>query len=741
MTEVMAVNGHGDQHLQGYDSFDDRSALHDKQAGGDDGFDEYLRSREFRDEVGEMVKEQLQLSSTFLPSGDISGVTHTNGPLKTIIPISDIRGVDALNYRKGEKVLRCKLASCYRLFDIYSLSSGTHSYITARLGSDQMLITPSGLLFNEVTASSLTKVNMSGNVVDSGSTSLDVCRDEVSLHSALYAARDNVNCVVHVASPSAVMVSMMKSGLLPLCYEAMVLGEITYYDYSGSAVDQEERRGLKQALGSTSQVLFVRNFGAVVVGETVEETYCIASNVMTATDAQVNLIPIGVHNMHLPSAQVQQSAYNMDRDVPLGADPSARLGYGEMEFEGLMRQLDNDGYSTGYIYRNPAAFRMQRSVSVADSSAHGGRLSVLDERSSGIATPLNQLLMRGKRPEWVVSPNTYWKEEEDLVDASNTGSLKGKPKKIYRWKSMDAMSNKPSQRSASVKNVNQNKFAPQGANPKELREKVKEIRKEYFEDTITAGPQSTVLEGVTWEEARRIKEGQPMNGIDNVRVTAASRGIIQREHQRDALFYKNYTLSNPFDHITKDDLEKYHREVQRKSKKGYGAYAESEPEFLSERHIMTPVRASTPPAKPSRMSPIQQEYQQVQPRQLYSAGLQTEEAELRPVARQPVLAEQPQPKALSTQNQPEKATNRAGLLDAPAGHSATLDNRSSKENSPVKDGSLTKEKKKKKGLPVLLQKEGKTIAILWLNRKLANYLILLNILHAFSWLFYLPLYI
>ena len=66
------------------------------------------------------------------------------------------------------------------------------------------------------------------------------------------------------------------------------------------------------------------------------------------------------------------------------------------------------------------------------------------------------------------------------------------------------------------------------------------------------------------------QEGQAISGVDNVLVTAASRGIIQREHQRGALFYKNYSQANPFDHVTKDDLDAYRREVERKEKRRKG---------------------------------------------------------------------------------------------------------------------------------------------------------------------------
>lgn len=67
------------------------------------------------------------------------------------------------------------------------------------------------------------------------------------------------------------------------------------------------------------------------------------------------------------------------------------------------------------------------------------------------------------------------------------------------------------------------------------------------------------------------QEGQAVSGVDNVLVTAASRGIIQREHQRGALFYKNYSQANPFDHVTKDDLDAYRRDVERKEKRRAGA--------------------------------------------------------------------------------------------------------------------------------------------------------------------------
>lgn len=93
-----------------------------------------------------------------------------------VLPINDIRGVESMGYAKGEKILRCKLAATFRLLDLYGWTQGLGAQITARLNADQelFLVNPFGLLYHEVTASSLNKADMQGSVVEQGTTNFGI---------------------------------------------------------------------------------------------------------------------------------------------------------------------------------------------------------------------------------------------------------------------------------------------------------------------------------------------------------------------------------------------------------------------------------------------------------------------------------------------------------------------------------------------------------------------------------------
>ena len=116
-----------------------------------------------------------------------------------------------MGYSKGEKILRCKLAAVFRLLDLYGWTQGVGGMITARLSHDQghFLVNPYGLLFHEVTASSLVKVDMQGTVVEQGTTNFRVHIDSYQLHSTIYAARPDITYIVHIATPSVTAVSVL----------------------------------------------------------------------------------------------------------------------------------------------------------------------------------------------------------------------------------------------------------------------------------------------------------------------------------------------------------------------------------------------------------------------------------------------------------------------------------------------------------------------------------------------------
>lgn len=129
-----------------------------------------------------------------------------------MVPINDIRGVESMGYAKGEKLLRCKLAAVFRLLDLYGWTQNVGGQMTARLNQDQehFLVNPYGLLYHEITASSLIKVDMQGTVVEQGTTNFGIHITGFQLHSTIHAARPDIKCIVHISTPSVTAVSNLK---------------------------------------------------------------------------------------------------------------------------------------------------------------------------------------------------------------------------------------------------------------------------------------------------------------------------------------------------------------------------------------------------------------------------------------------------------------------------------------------------------------------------------------------------
>ncbi len=273
-----------------------------------------------------------------------------------MIPINDIRGLEGMGYTKSEKQLRCKLAACYRLVDLFGWSQGIYNHITQRISQDteHFLLNPFGMLYSEVTASSLVKVDMQGSVVEGGTTNFGVSVAGFTLHSAIHAARPDIKAIIHVHYPSVVAVSAAKSGLLPLSQEACMLGNVSYHAYGGIVVDPAEKETLARDLGVHNKVMLLRNHGAVCCGETVEEAFFYAHHLVLACDAQLKMAPIGLDNLVLIDDDTRRKVWervqlggggvnSVTEGGPDGSGDKKRRswGVGEMEFEALMRWLDN----------------------------------------------------------------------------------------------------------------------------------------------------------------------------------------------------------------------------------------------------------------------------------------------------------------------------------------------------------------------------------------------------------------
>uniref|UniRef100_A0A0B6Z7L1 Class II aldolase/adducin N-terminal domain-containing protein n=1 Tax=Arion vulgaris TaxID=1028688 RepID=A0A0B6Z7L1_9EUPU len=270
----------------------------------------------------------------------------------SIIPINDLKGAKSGRQADREHLLRCKLASCYRLVDLCGWTHGIFNHITARVESeetDHFLINPFGLLYNEITASSLLKVDAKGTIIDQGTSEFGVNKAGLVLHSTIHEARPDINCVIHLHAPASVAVSAMKCGLLPLGQESTICGNVSYLEYQGMSIDEKGKELLVKNLGPTNKVLILNNQGIVTCGETIEEAFFLAFNVVAACEAQVRAVAAGLDNIVQVKEEVREQISQRGGGGPDAANKDWKTG--EVEFEALMRALDNLGYRTGYSYK------------------------------------------------------------------------------------------------------------------------------------------------------------------------------------------------------------------------------------------------------------------------------------------------------------------------------------------------------------------------------------------------------
>ena len=169
--------------------------------------------------------------------------------------------------------LRCDLAAAYRLVAHYGWSDLVFTHISARIPGPEhhFLINPYGLMFDEITASSLVKVDQDcKKLVDSP---FPVNPAGFVIHSAIHAAREDAGCVLHTHSRAGVAVSAQKCGVLPISQQStFVLGSLAYHDYEGVALNDEEKPRLQADLG-TANYLMLRNHGLLTVGRTIADAF------------------------------------------------------------------------------------------------------------------------------------------------------------------------------------------------------------------------------------------------------------------------------------------------------------------------------------------------------------------------------------------------------------------------------------------------------------------------------------
>ncbi|XP_048361127.1 gamma-adducin isoform X1 [Sphaerodactylus townsendi] len=512
-----------------------------------------LQSPAFREDLESLIHEQmkkgnnptgllaLQQIADYIMASSFAGFSSSPLSLGMVTPINDLPGIDTAAFVKGEKLIRCKLASLYRLTDLFGWAHLANSYVTVRVSKehDHILILPKGLSFSEASASNLVKVNIIGDVVDQGSTNLSIDSTGFSPHAAIYSMRPDVRCVIHVHTPATAAVSSMKCGILPISQEALILGDVAYYNYQGSLDEQEERIQLQKVLGPSCKVLVLRNHGVVALGETLEEAFHYIYNVQIACETQVHALAGagGVDNLLILDLQKYKPfTHHVAAAGGGGVNMASQFKWkvGEQEFEALMRMMDNLGYRTGYAYRQPVVREKPRHKSDVEIPATVTAFSFEDD--SVPISPLKFLAQKQQREKtrWLNSPNAYLKV--DVPEESRNGETS--PRTKTTW--IKAEDSSKLSGGTPIKIEDPNQFVPMNTNPSDVLEKRNKIREQNRYDLKTAGPQSQLLAGIVVDK----KPSTPMQFEEDEHVAPAP--------------------PNPFSHLTEKELEEYKRTIEHK---------------------------------------------------------------------------------------------------------------------------------------------------------------------------------
>jgi ribulose-5-phosphate 4-epimerase/fuculose-1-phosphate aldolase len=241
------------------------------------------------------------------------------------------------NLELSERELRVQLAAAYRLLDKFQMTDLIYTHISVRLPGPErhFLINPYGVMFHEITASSLVKIDLNGAIV--GESEWTVNPAGFVIHSAIHAAHEELHCVLHTHTKYGMAVSALECGLLPVSQFAMQFyNRVAYHDYEGVSLSLEERERLVNDLGD-KKAMILRNHGLLTAGRTIPEAFVLMFYLNRACEVQITAQSTG-ESLVIPSPEVcEHSAMQQDVD-----------DLGQLEWPALIRLLDRDDPS----YRN-----------------------------------------------------------------------------------------------------------------------------------------------------------------------------------------------------------------------------------------------------------------------------------------------------------------------------------------------------------------------------------------------------
>ncbi|CAN5289705.1 class II aldolase/adducin family protein [soil metagenome] len=217
------------------------------------------------------------------------------------------------NIADAEWATRVQLAAAYRLAAHFGLTDLIYTHISARVPGEpgRFLLNPHGWFFDEITASSLVKIDVDGSPV--GDQRFEVNAAGFTIHSALHQSRHDVDCVVHLHTDAGMAVAALECGLLPLNQISMQFHDrVAYHDYEGISLELDERERIVASMGSENHMI-LRNHGLLTVGRSVAEAFTRMFYLNRACEIQVKTLSMG-QKVVLPSPEVCEHAAQQHDD-------------------------------------------------------------------------------------------------------------------------------------------------------------------------------------------------------------------------------------------------------------------------------------------------------------------------------------------------------------------------------------------------------------------------------------------
>ncbi|HWI35433.1 MAG TPA: class II aldolase/adducin family protein [Burkholderiales bacterium] len=242
------------------------------------------------------------------------------------------RGLSLIS--EAEQKLRIELAAAYRVADHLGWSELIYTHISARVPGPEhhFLINPYGLRFDEVTASSLIKIDVDGNPVAENK----YCANKAGfiIHSAIHMARPDAQCVWHMHTLAGMAVSAQDEGLLPMhMYSHNFWQRVSYHDFEGPSMRLDERTRLVQSLGDKNQAIILRNHGLLTLGKTIPEAFIRFWRLNRSCEIQ---LAAQSAKLRLPPPEVCEASYQMGEEFL-----TDQADLGQLEFDSIVRRLDD----------------------------------------------------------------------------------------------------------------------------------------------------------------------------------------------------------------------------------------------------------------------------------------------------------------------------------------------------------------------------------------------------------------